>query len=196
MVKPLLSAFLLVSGTTTMSSAAEPPTRVVLYTVTEPLSGKLRPGYSVTKKLSGSCWTGSLSSARPDAWRCMVGNEIHDPCYAPAANASVVYCPDYRQSKHLIAILLTKPLPVELGNHGTPNLSGTPTYLILAAGVECNFITGATGVVGGMRINYGCSDGRMLLGEVNRSWARWRIYAMPRGASSDVTLVDVETAIY
>jgi hypothetical protein len=68
--------------------------------------------------------------------------------------------------------------------------------LLLAGGVSCGFKTGATGVVAGMRISYGYSDGRMLLGEVDRSSPRWRIYAMRRGSTADVTLVDVETAVY
>jgi hypothetical protein len=196
MVKVLLAALFLVAALPAIGSAAERPTRVVLYTVTDPITGRLRAGYSVAAKVSGSCWTGSLTASRPDAWRCMAGHEIHDPCFAPAANASVVYCPDFRAPKHLLAMALTKPLPLEQGNHGAPSASRTPTQLTLAGGVTCSFTSGATGVVGGMRINYGCSDGRMLLGEVDRSSPRWRIYAIPRGDSSDVTLVNVETAIY
>ena len=196
MLRPLLAVLLLGSVSLAVATAAERPTRVVLYTVADPITGKLRPGFTVAERSRGSCWTGSIGSARPDAWRCMVANEIHDPCFAPAMNATTVYCPIARSRKALLAIALTKPLPLEQGNHGTPSASGTPTSLTLAGGVTCSFITGATGVVGGMRINYGCSDGRMLLGEVDRSSPRWRIYAMRRAASSDVTLVDVESATF
>ncbi len=111
-------------------------------------------------------------------------------------NAKSVYCPLSKNQKALLAIVLTKPLPLEQGNHGTPGASATPTTLILVGGTTCGFATGATGVVGGMRINYGCSDGRWLLGEVDRSSPRWRIYAIPRADSADVILVDIETAIF
>jgi len=197
MIRPLLAALVLLAvSRPATAAAAERATRVILYTVTDPISGKLRPGYIVSSKTSGSCWTGSLSARRPDAWRCMVANEIHDPCFAPAMDTHVVYCPDYRNRKSVLAIALTKPLPVQYANQGTPTSSGIPTRLALSDGISCTFITGATGVVGGMRINYGCSDGRVLLGQVDRSSPRWRIYAMRRGGSSDVTLVEIETATY
>ena len=28
-----------------------------------------------------SCWTGSIASGRLDAFRCSIGNLIHDPCF-------------------------------------------------------------------------------------------------------------------
>lgn len=192
----IITLVLVFNGTTIRAATAESRTRVVLYTVTDPYSGHVRPGYIVDAKATGSCWTGSIAATRPDAWRCMVANEIHDPCFAPAMNTSIVYCPEPRNVKHLLAIELTKPLPLQYGNHRAPPASGTPTQLILAGGVKCGFATGATGVVAGMRINYGCSDGRVLLGDVDRSFPRWRIYSMQRADSSDVTLVDIDTAIY
>jgi hypothetical protein len=126
----------------------------------------------------------------------MSGHEIHNPCYAAALDARSVYCPGVSDPRRLQEIALTKPLSLVQGNRGAASASGTPTLLGLARGVRCTFLTGATGVVGGLRINYGCSDGRMLLGEVDRSSSRWRIYAMPRDGAGDVTLVDIDTATF
>jgi hypothetical protein len=36
----------------------------------------------------------------------------------------------------------------------------------LTDGSDCNFMTGATGGIGGERINYGCSDGMDVLGDL------------------------------
>ncbi len=196
MPKLLLAALALLFATPMVGAAAERPTRVVLYTMTDPITGTLRPGFTVVARTSGSCWTGSLSSARPDAWRCTADDEIRDPCFAAALDARIVYCPKRSDPRSLLAIALTKPLLLPYGNHGAASTSGTPTSLRLAGGVRCTFVTGAVGVVGGLRINYGCSDGRMLLGEVDRSSSRWRIYAMPRGGAGDVALVDIDTATF
>jgi hypothetical protein len=196
MVRTLLAILLFLAASPLISSASDRPTRVILYTVTDPISGKLRPGYSVAKKAQGSCWSGSIGSSRPDAWRCMTGNIIIDPCFAPTMDTHIVYCPDSLAPKHLLALVLTKRLPLDHANQGSATASGRPTSLTLAGGATCSYVSGATGVVGGMRINYGCTDGRMLLGDVDRSAPRWRIYAMRRNSSSDVTLVDVESASF
>jgi hypothetical protein len=73
-------------------------------------SGKLLPGYSVSGHISGYCWTSSLNSMSSAAWRCMSGNNIYDPCYAPNKSTHVVYCMTSPGSKKLVAMTLTKPL--------------------------------------------------------------------------------------
>jgi hypothetical protein len=176
---------------------AEPAaTRVVMYTVADPASGTLRPGYTLVAHERGACWTGSISAQRPDAWRCMTGNEIHDPCFAPTAETRVVYCPQSGGSKRLIAIALTKPLPHGARNAAPTGASGPPTTIVLRGGVTCGYITGATGVVAGMRINYGCSDGRELLGDPDRRSPVWHIFAQPPKGAGNPRLVDIDTAIF
>ena len=73
-------------------------------------SGKLLPGYSVAGKISGYCWTTSINSTSNSAWRCMAGNNIYDPCFAPNKSTHVVYCMTSPSSKKLVAMSLTKPL--------------------------------------------------------------------------------------
>jgi hypothetical protein len=163
----------------------------VLYTVADPITGKLRPGFTVAKRSRGSCWTGSIGSARPDAWRCVVANEIHDPCFAPAMNATTVHCPMARSRKALLAIILTKRCHLSSETTARRACPARPLRSRSPAARPAAF-----GVAGGIRINYACSDGRMLLGEEDRGLPRWRIYAMPRAASSEATLVDIESATF
>ena len=40
------------------------------------------PGPPTGEPQAGRCWTNSLAVWRDDAWRCIVGNEIYDPCFS------------------------------------------------------------------------------------------------------------------
>jgi hypothetical protein len=73
-------------------------------------SGKPLPGYSIASHIRGYCWTSSNISTNPAAWRCMAGNDIYDPCFAPTRTTHVVYCMTGPSSKKLYAMTLTKPL--------------------------------------------------------------------------------------
>ncbi len=126
----------------------------------------------------------------------MTGNDIHDPCYAASVDAKDAYCPNGADRKHLFAIALTKPLPRSLANRAGGTLQGLPATIVLSGGVTCGFITGATGVVAGMRINYGCTDHRMLIGDVDRRTAHWRIFVVAGRGKGDPELVDIDTAVY
>src|SRR5215212_583293 len=41
----------------------------------------------------GECWTSSLAAGRDDAWRCMHGDFIEDPCFEHSSLYDVVVCP-------------------------------------------------------------------------------------------------------
>ncbi|MGH2832588.1 MAG: hypothetical protein ACRDK2_07415, partial [Solirubrobacteraceae bacterium] len=63
-----------------------------------------------THSKSGYCWTGSGTIDRNDAWRCLVANNILDPCFSSAHAKGVVLCPIAPWEKSEIEIHLTKPL--------------------------------------------------------------------------------------
>jgi hypothetical protein len=63
----------------------------------------------VVRTVAGSCWTGSIASNRSDAYRCMAGNSIHDPCFALARDS--VACPEDLVADSGIVMKLTTPLP-------------------------------------------------------------------------------------
>jgi hypothetical protein len=87
-----------------------------------------------TTVVSGSCWTSSIASRRADAFRCMVGNTIYDPCFAAGGRA---YCPQSVVTNTGVVIKLTKKLPA-------PNPGGQPNAFMmqLAGGMKCNIGTG------------------------------------------------------
>ncbi len=89
------------------------------------------------KAVKGSCWTSSIASTRSDAFRCMVGNSIMDPCFK--VSSKVVACPQNVTANTGTVINLTKPLP-------QPNAKSAAkpwTFLIAGGGgITCNAGTG------------------------------------------------------
>lgn len=90
---------------------------------------------AVVKTVSGSCWEGSIAANRSDAFRCMTGNTISDPCFV--RDATSVACPDIPTADSGLVIKLTTPLPQ---NH----VSGaeTPWAMSLASNIRCRVGTG------------------------------------------------------
>ena len=55
--------------------------------------GALDPSLQVTQRGAGDCWTSSLTTSRPDGWRCSVKNYLYDPCFSRSVTAKQVVCP-------------------------------------------------------------------------------------------------------
>lgn len=91
----------------------------------------------VTATITGSCWTGSIASLRSDAYRCMSGNNIHDPCFK--VDAKSVVCPTNVVANSGIRISLRKPLP-----RANPEAPSNAFMMALAGGITCNMATGTT----------------------------------------------------
>jgi hypothetical protein len=90
----------------------------------------------VTAHATGYCWTGSIASTRNDAYRCMAGNNIHDPCFP--LNAHSVACPVDAGQNTGVEIALTKPLPAH------PRAAANAWQMRLVSGALCNLGTGTT----------------------------------------------------
>jgi len=187
----LVLALAVPAGGARTAAATSGATHVIRYAPAA-ANGALAAGYRVTSRVRGSCWTGSIAAQRADAWRCMVGNDIHDPCYAASTSARVVYCPTSNITR-LLAIALTKPLPLDQANRGG-TAQALPTMIRLVGGATCWFETGASGAIGNMRMNYDCSDGRVLVGEPDRRAPLWRIRAA-RNGSRTTTFATIDTAV-
>lgn len=121
------------------ASAAEPATRLV----------EFRPTTPNGSPINGSCWTGSIASSRPGAWRCSADNRIHDPCFSVTGKPGIVVCQNTPFDQEAVAIRLTKPLPLvgksrckdcvwalQLADGSTCTVAGTGTLLPLAGDVE------------------------------------------------------------
>jgi hypothetical protein len=180
--------FLCVAGTAFAVALAAPSTKVVMFAPFGP--GGLNASYKVTSKIHGACWTGSIASQRPDAWRCMVSNSIYDPCFSNAALSSVA-CSNDPFSKSVVLIVLDKPIPTQERNKGKP----APWALLLANGTRCFLATGATGEVGGLRLNYECSSGGWILGTPNQSKRPWQVLYSAKSDGTHANRTSVRQAI-
>jgi hypothetical protein len=141
------------AGTATTGSST-PPTvhRIDPYSATGTLD------VPVAAHRAGSCWTASIAVADPDAFRCLAGNTIEDPCFAPPAPArpsSVVCLPDPWSAGTVLS--LTAALPT---GSGRPRPSPTPWALELANGAHCVAVTGTVSTVAGVALNYHCGGDR------------------------------------
>lgn len=104
--------------------------------------------------VKGTCDMGkSVAVLRADAWRCMAGNVIYDPCFSAKAHATSVICGASPDKPVGITITLPQPLPTHAPVHGSQ-----AWILQLGDGTTCTFLTGATFGIKGQRANYGCSD--------------------------------------
>ena len=71
------------------------------------------PDVLPVQQKSGNCWVNSIAQPyRKDAWRCMVGTIIYDPCFE-TQQAGIVYCPMdlLAGAGDTVLIKLLKPLP-------------------------------------------------------------------------------------
>jgi hypothetical protein len=147
----------------------------------------------VIQETEGHCWVGALTTMRPDAWRCMEGNLIRDPCFSESDMDAFVICPTgHPQDMTGVKMNLTEPLPLSYG-HDQEDRSYA-WVLELADGATCGFITGATGVIDGERVNYMCSDGWWIVGfpEID---AVWTVRKVLMSASFDQPIADAEVAV-
>ena len=116
-----------------------------------------------TQERTGSCWSISDVLNRVDAWRCMAGDFIYDPCFSIPENSQAVICDTSPLSDSTgFKLVLTEPLPAR----GTVSPVQSAWAFELADGIKCIFVDGATAAFEGERLNYSCSDGWFILGEL------------------------------
>jgi hypothetical protein len=122
-----VTIFALASFAAAPVSAYPGPTKIVSYAASG-MKGKA---------VKGSCWTSSIASSRSDAFRCMIGNSIMDPCFKLSAKA--VACPQNVAANTGVIINLTKPLP-----QANPKAAAKPWrfQVVGSSGIMCNAGTG------------------------------------------------------
>ncbi len=148
------------------------------------------PPQTTAKQASGECFALSAAATRSDAWRCMVDNSIYDPCFGSQGSSKVVCVDNPLDSNTYVTLNLTKPLPAP-----SPVTETHPWFLQLADGTVCGFLTGATGGVDGERINYGCSDGWVVVGLPQKDTV-WTVHEVLLGPLSESGVPEVkESAI-
>lgn len=144
------------AATAAAQAPASTPTKTVARTY-DPWAraDKLAPGIGVARTVKGYCWVSSIAVSRANAYRCMTGNEIYDPCFSPPAGVSGVVevaCAPSPWSK-VVLMRLTRRLPKNTG--GRPH----PWAFRLADGDGCVVGTGANGEVDGVVMPFYCTVG-------------------------------------
>jgi len=177
MKKALLLLAVVLATASTAAARTSAATKIVHFRVFTP-SGKV-VGVRVTRTLRGSCFSGSIGLPRPDAWRCMVGNEILDPCLESPKGPSVgLVCVFGNQA---VRLHLTKGLPMRYKNR--PEKTFFAWQLVLANGDVCQRFTGtAAGAVQGQGLVYGCRSGGTTT-DANRSHPAWTVRYLKKGIS-------------
>jgi hypothetical protein len=120
--------------------------------------GRIRPGLTVEER-DGSCWNGSLKALRDDAWRCVSGDYIYDPCFSYTGKDSVVACANDPWTSSVTRLRLTEPMPYDFANTNDDKSSWA---LILESGDRCVLSSGATITVAGQRADYTCDQGSVV----------------------------------
>ncbi len=157
------------TSTSTSTTSAAQPTATQIYSPAN-ASGGLAVS---ARSAGGSCFGSSNVTTRTDAYRCMSGNDIYDPCFF--VNQTQVLCPTSGPWTNRGLLLNVGTLPSTPGtqDQGT---KGQPWAIQLGSGTNCVAISGATNVIAGQRLGYDCSGGVGLYGNVQRSGSAWMIF--------------------
>ena len=153
-----------------LPAPAPAPTAVRIF---NPVNANGGLAVTATQRTSGSCFTSSIVAARSDAWRCNAGNNLLDPCFT--VDQQHVFCPSPGPWANSGALVSVPSLPTGQANKDT-GTSGQPWAIQLKDGSQCTEISGATNVIDGQRLGYGCSNQLGLYGNVQRSGTVWMIY--------------------
>jgi hypothetical protein len=109
----------------------------------------------VADQTPGTCWTGSIAVPIATAYRCIAGNQIYDPCFAPPGAATVhsVACiADPWSKAHVVTV--TGKLPKTTS---APDLR--PFWALqLANGAHCVAVTGTVAHIDGVDLDYACGS--------------------------------------
>jgi hypothetical protein len=140
----------------------------------EPFAGgRIAPGVKVERTVSGSCAAPSSEDRRSDAYRCIVGNVLGDPCFADKA-VNYVLCPSRPQAR-VLRINLTQLLP---HNSLPARATGYPWTVQTSEGAWCVRYVGPRYPVLQFTISYLClSPYGYLLNEPRRGTTWTAIYA-------------------
>ncbi len=159
------------------------------------VAGKLNTDITVVSTHKGWCWTESDYLTRPDAFRCMFGNFIVDPCLSDPAGLRLVACevPDAKGPDDVLVLHLTKPLPTRYGSGAPASSKSPPFMLVLSDGTRCVPHGGTASIIAGEPQTYDCSGGRSIVGTIDRSAPGWTASATVPG-SSELTTVTIDEA--
>jgi hypothetical protein len=104
---------------------------------------------------TGSCWTSSIAApGSASAFRCIAGNRIYDPCFAPPHPAKPLQVACLAAPWARAEVLRVPRLP-----RTTPIDGGRPWALVLRNGARCVAATGTVPQIRGVSLGYSCAGG-------------------------------------
>jgi hypothetical protein len=157
---------------TTRPAPAGGATKILIVSPRDATGGP-RPGLHVVQELHGGECTPGGSQQVVGAFRCMSGDGVADPCWStPATGASAVLCLVEPWSDDAYRIDGVTGLDGPAGDVGGDD--GPPWGVELATGARCELLTGAHSVLAGRAIDYSCSDGHVVLRDLDRSHPVWK----------------------
>jgi hypothetical protein len=160
------------------SVAAAASTKVV---DVRPVDGRGEPvaGFTVARTLSGGACSGFGGTFGSEivqgALTCTFGHGLYDPCWQEGqGDVTRVLCMPDAWRRSVTRIILRRP-----ANHQRTDGSRTLWGLTLTSGAQCAYYRTGTSDVHGQRVNFGCTDGRELLGDpVRRRGQQWTFPAI------------------
>jgi len=167
-------------GASTLRTGSAPVQTIVKVFAPWTPGDTLSPAVKVTgHAFAGDCWTSSQAdSSNPEAWRCISGNMISDPCFAPPeqSNVTQMACAESPWSG---VVLLKLAHPLSYGSTGTSKNAGSPWFMQLANGDRCGHTTGTEPETSGVVLGYGCRLGEA--GYPTADGAPWTVeYLAPK----------------
>jgi hypothetical protein len=168
----------------------------------------LNPGLTASETLAGSCqFASSAILGRPDVWDCLGANDqLYDPCFenpfAAPDVAGEVACLASPFSTEVTVLTLADPLVRQ--KEDAPPSSNDPSVdapettaaaslegwdlpwaLELGNGERCTLLHGTLLALAGQTSYYGCEQGGLILGEVQRGQPLWTVsYLAPEALAS------------
>jgi hypothetical protein len=164
----VLPVLLTACGGTPARPAALTATRQIHVSPVGPDGSPVR-GFRTTVTAShAGCEPGS--EAIGQAYRCVAGNFLYDPCWAEKASKPTVLCLAFPWSVTDIRLMVSAPLSV-IPPAGPVN---EPWVVELAGGQRCVLIQGAHSAFGGRVIDYFCNSRLSLLRGLTKTGPVWR----------------------
>jgi hypothetical protein len=155
------SVLVIALGIATANPASARTTRTVVYKFAPwETNGTLDPAVTISARRTGHCWTGSIAVDNLRVWRCVSGNAIYDPCFAPAdeAHATEVVCDPLPWSGATL-LRLTAALPLKNADRYPAHGPSERVWAFeLSNGARCFDATGAAQVIKGVVLMYLCTS--------------------------------------
>jgi hypothetical protein len=186
----LIAAFVALAAAAA-ASAAPAPTALEHWTAFQ--GGRPAAGVHVDQRGSGVCTEASGADPRADAWRCLDGTQVEDPCFA--GSAAFVLCPFGTPDSHdALELRLTRPLPATRAAGIVPATRGNPWVIVTTGGDYCYRAPRPEPTEAGRRVTYVCAGSAFLAGSPDQAHRVWTIALIPDGAAKRYVATSIAAA--